>query len=144
MKIAIYLCLCCLAAPALAAEPIAKLVPIDAKLSEPFGVDFDQSGTMYVIEYGAHRLIKVKDGHAEVIAGNGQKGFAGDGGPATAAQLNSPHNIAITPNGDIFIADTFNSRVRKIDGKSGVITTFAGSGKRAFGGDGGPAASADF
>src|SRR4029079_12576202 len=95
-------------------------------------------------EYGAHRLIRVKDGHAEVVAGNGEKGFGGDGGPAKGAELNSPHNIAITPGGDIFIADTFNSRVRRIDGKSGVISTFAGTGKRAFGGDGGTASAADF
>jgi hypothetical protein len=126
------------------AEDKVSLVAIDRQISEPFGVDFDAAGTMYVIEYGAHRLIRVKDGHSEVIAGNGQKGLGGDGGPATAAQLNSPHNIAITPGGDIYIADTFNSRVRKIDGKSGVISTFAGTGEKSFSGDGGPAEKAGF
>jgi len=119
-------------------------VPIDTKLSEPFGVDFDSSGAMYVIEYGGHRLIKVKVGKAQVIAGTGEKGFSGDGGPASKAQLNSPHNLAITPDDTLFIADSFNSRVRKVDPKTGIITTFAGTGQRGFSGDGGPADKADF
>ncbi|HEV8379228.1 MAG TPA: hypothetical protein VGP99_10290 [Tepidisphaeraceae bacterium] len=144
MKTAIYLCICCMAAGAMAAESKVMVVPVDAKLSEPFGVDFDQSGVMYVIEYGGHRLIKVNDGRAEVVAGNGQKGFGGDGGAATAAQLNSPHNIAIGPGGDIYIADTINCRVRKIDAKTGVISTFAGTGKKGFGGDGGAAEKSEF
>src|SRR3954471_3671479 len=124
---------------ALAADARVELVAIDAKLFEPFGVDFDQSGALYVIEYGAHRLIKMVDGKAQVIAGTGQKGFSGDGGPAAVAQLNSRHKIAITPDGTIYIADSFNSRVRKIDPKSGIITTFAGTGTRGFSGDGGEA-----
>jgi DNA-binding beta-propeller fold protein YncE len=119
-------------------------VAIDAKLSEPFGVDFDESGAMYVIEYGGHRLLRVKNGHAEVVAGNGQKGFGGDGGPAAQAQLNSPHSIAIAPSGDVYIADSFNCRVRKIDAKSGIITTFAGTGQKGFSGDGAPAEKAQF
>ena len=99
---------------------------------------------MYVIEYGAHRLIRVKDGRVEVVAGNGQKGFGGDGGPAVKAQLNSPHSIAIVPGGDIYIADSFNCRVRRIDAKSGIITTFAGTGQKGFSGDGGAAQRAEF
>jgi sugar lactone lactonase YvrE len=143
MKTAICL-LCCLAAIAPAAESRVTVVPINAKLAEPFGVDFDQFGAMFVIEHGGHRLIKVKDGRAEVVAGNGQKGFGGDGGPARQSQLNSPHNIAVGPGGDIYIADTNNCRVRNIDAKSGVINTFAGTGKKGFGGDGGAASAADF
>src|SRR6266850_7808680 len=126
------------------AEAKVSLVTVDSKLQMPFGIDFDQTGAMYVIEYEAHRLIKVKDGRAEVVAGNGQKGFAGDGGPSTTAQLNSPHSIAIGPGGDIYIADTLNCRVRKIDSKSGVISTFAGTGQKGFGGDGGAAGNAEF
>src|SRR3954470_12659759 len=144
MRIAISICLCCMAAGDLAAETRVSLVSVEAKLSEPFGVDFDQTGAMYVIEYGGHRLIKVIDGKVKVIAVTGQKGFSGGGGPAAEAQLNSPHNIAITPGGDIFIADSFNSRVRKIDPKNGVIKTFAGTGQRGFSGEGGPADKADF
>lgn len=144
MKTIIAICICCIAAGTLAAEATVSLVPVDTKLSEPFGVDFDQANSMYIIEYGAHRLIKVTDGKAQGIAGTGRKGFGGDGGPATQAQLNSPHSIAVAPNGNIFIADSFNSRVRKIDPKSGIISTFAGTGNRGFGGDGEPADKADF
>src|SRR5947209_8195740 len=142
MKITSYLLLCLLPAVVCAGYWRVSEVPIDAKLSEPFGVDFDDSGAMYVIEYGGHRLIRVKDGHAEVIVGNGQKGFGGDGGPAAKAQLNSPHSIAITPNADVYIADSFNCRVRKIDAKTRIITNFAGTGEKSFGGDGGPAEKA--
>ncbi len=144
MKIAICLLVYCLASVASAAESKISLVPSDAKLSEPFGVDFDQSGAMYVIEYGGHRLIRVKDGRAEVVVGNGQKGSGGDGGPAAKAQLNSPHSMAIAPSGDVYIADSFNCRVRKIDAKSGMITTFAGTGQKGFSGDGGAAQKAEF
>jgi len=129
---------------AVAAESKVTVVTVDTKLAEPFGVDFDQSGTMYLIDYGSHRLIKVKDGRAEVIAGNGQKGFAGDGGPAGKSRFNSPHNIAIGPGGGIYIADTVNCRVRKIDAKSGMISTFCGTGEKGFGGDGGAASAAEF
>src|SRR5213075_3265574 len=144
MKTTIWLLVCSLAAAASAAEPKVTLAPIDGLLSEPFGVDFDRSGVMYVIEYGSHRLIRVKDRQPEAIAGNGQKGSGGDGGPANAAQLNSPHSIAIAQSGDIFIADSFNCRVRKIDAKTGMITTFTGTGEKGFGGDGGPANKAEF
>src|SRR4051812_26030851 len=66
------------------------------ELAMPFGVAFDDSGAMYVIEYSAHRLVKWS-GRATVLAGNGQKGFAGDGGPSTAAQFDSPHSLAVGP-----------------------------------------------
>src|SRR2546423_9328609 len=114
MRTALCLIVCSLAAVASAAHPKISLVPIEANLSEPFGVDFDQSGAMDVIEYGGHRLIRVKNARVEVVAGNGQKGFGGDGGPAARAQLNSPHSIAIAPGGDVYIADSFNCRVRRI------------------------------
>src|SRR5882724_8441486 len=144
MRTAFWLVVCSIAAVASAAQPRVTLVQIGAQLSEPFGVDFDQSGAMYVIEYGGHRLIRVKDGRVEVVAGVGQKGFGCDGGPAARAPLSSPHSIAIAPNGDVYIADSFNCRVRKIVGKSGIISTFAGTGQKGFSGDGGAAAKAEF
>ena len=144
MRLTSYLLLMLLPTTAWAGYWRVDEVKINAKLSEPFGVDFDQSGAMYVIEYGGHRLIRVKDGRVEVVAGVGQKGFGGDGGPAARAALNSPHNIAIARGGDVYIADSFNCRVRKIDGKSGMITTFAGTGQKGFSGDGGAAAKAEF
>ncbi len=129
---------------------LADAVMVDAgwkgepKLSKPFGVEFDESGAMYVIEYD-HRLIRVsRDGGAAVLAGNGQAGFSGDGGPSAKALLNRPHNVAVGPGGDIYISDTNNFRVRKIDAKTGVISTFAGTGVKGFSGDGGRAAEAQF
>lgn len=118
---------------------------IEAKLDEPFGVDFDRKGNMYIAEYAGHRVLKVDGkGLLTVVAGSGEKGNGGDGGPARKAQFNMMHNLVVHPSGDIYVADTLNHRVRKIDMQTGTITTFAGSGKKSYGGDGGPAAKADF
>src|SRR5438552_18434473 len=74
--------------------------------------------------------------------GTGEKGFAGDGGPATAALLNGPFDIAFDSAGNLYFSDTFNHRIRRVDGQSGVITTVAGNGEGGYGGDGGPAVGA--
>jgi outer membrane protein assembly factor BamB len=115
------------------------------KLFEPFGVDFDKSGTMYIVEMGG-RLLKVDDkGILTVVAGTAnKKGDAGDGGPAAKALFNGPHSLAIAANGDVYIADTWNNRVRKLDAKTGTIATIAGTGAKGFSGDGGPALKAHF
>jgi len=76
------------------------------------------------------------------VAGMGEKGFGGDGGPAVAARLDQPFDVAFDRAGNLYFSDTFNHRVRKVDAKSGVITTVAGNGKKAFAGDGGPATDA--
>ena len=76
------------------------------------------------------------------IAGNGQKAYSGDGGPATAASLNMPHEIQFDAAGNLYIAERDNHVVRKVDAKTGVISTFAGTGAPGFSGDGGPAARA--
>jgi hypothetical protein len=115
----------------------------EPKLSKPFGVDFDEAGAMYVIEYD-HRLIKYAGGQATIMAGNGKSGFWGDGGPSEKSMLSRPHNVAVGPGGDIYISDTNNFRVRKIDAKTRVISTFAGTATKGFLGDGGPAAEAHF
>ena len=116
------------------------------QLRQPFGVDFDHAGNMFIVEMEAgQRVLKVDlQGLLTIIAGNGQKGNAGDGGPAAQATFNGLHNLAMSPNGDLFLADTFNGRIRKIDAKTGVISTFAGNGTKGFGGDGGPVAKAAF
>jgi DNA-binding beta-propeller fold protein YncE len=118
----------------------------DAKLRGPFAVDFDKAGNMYIAEMGGHRVRKIdaKSGALTTIAGTGEKGDGGDGGPALKAQFNSPHYLAVAANGDVYVADTLNNRVRKIDGKTGVITTVAGTGEKGFSGDGGPANKAKF
>jgi DNA-binding beta-propeller fold protein YncE len=118
----------------------------ECKLHEPFGTEFLPDGTMVIVEMsGGNRVVHVdKAGRLTVIAGTGTKGFSGDGGPAKAAQLDGVHNLAIAPNGDIYLSDAWNLRIRKIDGKSGIITTFAGTGVKGFSGDGGAADKADF
>ena len=115
-------------------------------LREPFGTEFLPDGTLAIIEMvSGNRLLRVdKAGIMKVIGGTGMKGYSGDGGDARKAQINGVHNIAVTPEGDIFLSDAWNYRVRKISGKTGIITTFAGTGKKGFSGDGGPADKAEF
>ena len=116
-----------------------------SKLIAPFGVGFDGNKTLYFVEMTGHRLRKIdQDGLVTTVAGTGRVGNGGDGGPAARSELNGPHSLAVAKNGDIFVADTWNNRVRKIDTRTGVITNVAGTGKKGFSGDGGPATAADF
>jgi len=119
---------------------------VESKLQEPFGIEFDKAGNAYLAELSGGRLMKIDSkGVLTVVAGAlGKKGYSGDGGPASAALFNGMHNLAVHPSGDIYLADTFNSTVRKIDAKTGVITTVAGTGKKGFSGDGGPGPKAEF
>jgi DNA-binding beta-propeller fold protein YncE len=118
---------------------------IQAKLTGPFGVAFDRSGNLFIVEMTGQRVRKVdRNGVLTTIAGTGQKGDSGDGGPAIAARFHGPHSLAVAANGDIYVSDTWNNRVRRIDGQTGVITAFAGTGEKGFSGDGGPALQAKF
>ena len=76
------------------------------------------------------------------VVGTGEKGFAGDDGPATAALLNGPFDVAFDAAGNLYFSDTFNQRIRRVDAATGIITTIAGNGEQGYGGDGGPAVSA--
>ncbi len=119
--------------------------PKPDKLDTPFGIDFDAAGNMLIVELSGGRIHKLDTaGKFTTIAGDGSKAYSGDGGPAGEATFNGMHNVAVTPAGDIYIADSWNHCIRKIDGKTGIITTFAGTGKAGFSGDGGPAAKAAF
>jgi len=116
-----------------------------AKITSPFGTAFDGEGTLYFVEMLGHRLRKIgPDALVTTLAGTGREGHGGDDGPAARAELNRPHSLAATRNGDIFIADTWNNRVRKFDARSARITNVAGTGHKGFSGDGGPAVLADF
>jgi hypothetical protein len=125
------------------AEKIVVLASGDLK--EPFAIDWDKSGNAYIAEMGGNRISLLdKGGKLSVFAGTGEKGLSGDGGPASKAQFNGPHHLLFGPDGDLYIADTFNNCVRKIDLKTGVVTRVAGTGKKGFSGEGGSAASAEF
>ena len=113
-----------------------------AQLSEPEGVAVDGAGNLYITDSFNHRIRKVDlTGTISTVAGNGERGFAGDGGPAVEAQLSSPQAVAVDGTGNLYIADTFNGRIRRVD-LTGTITTIAGNGERGFAGDGGPAVEA--
>ncbi|MCW3094164.1 MAG: hypothetical protein JWP81_5233 [Ferruginibacter sp.] len=102
----------------------------------------DAAGNMYIAVPDRHLVMKLAPtGIYSVLAGNGIYGFSGDGGQATAAQLRNPWNVAVDALGNVFIADNYDNRIRKV-APTGVITTFAGNGSAGFSGDGGPAISA--
>ena len=115
---------------------------IQAQLDAPSGVVVDGAGNLYIADLANHRIRKVDStGTITTIAGTGERGFGGDGGPATQARLNYPYGVAVDGAGNLYIADLANHRIRKVD-STGTITTFAGTGERGFGGDGGPASQA--
>lgn len=114
-----------------------------AKINGPMGVYADLLGNVLICDIGNGRIRKVSPiGIISTIAGNGTYGFAGDGGLATLASFRDPTAITEDTCGNIYIADVFNNRIRKIDHTTGRISTVAGSGIRNYSGDGGPATSA--
>ncbi len=117
----------------------------DARLSAPFGLAFDADKNLLFVEMTGHRLCKVDlKGRLTVLAGTGMKGHEGDGGPAAKATFNNMHGLAVGPDGSVYLADTGNNCVRRLDPKMGTVTAFAGTGEKGFDGDGGPAAKAKF
>ena len=113
-----------------------------ALLSFPNGLAFDGDGNLFISDSNNNRIRRVSpEGIITTVAGIGTAGFSGDGGPATSAQLRYPLGIQLDANGNLFIADAHNNRIRKVT-PAGIITTVAGDGTDGFGGDGGPAESA--
>jgi sugar lactone lactonase YvrE len=108
----------------------------EAQLNAPTGLALDPNGVLYIADTQNDRIRRVDAaGIISTVAGNGTAGFGGDAGPAVAAQINKPEAIALGPTGDLYVADTQNGRVRRVD-SGGNITTVAGNGTAGFAGDG--------
>ncbi len=116
----------------------------NAELAMHLGVALDSSGNLYIADTGNNRIRKVTvaTGVITTVAGNGTQGYSGDGGPATNAELKQPLGTALDSDGNLYIADTLNDRIRKVTVATGIITTVAGNGTQGYSGDGGPATNA--
>lgn len=116
-----------------------------AQLNNPFAVARGPDGALYICDVDNQRIRRVTaDGKISTYAGNGQRGYNGDGGPATNAALNEPYELAWDKGGNLFFVERLNHLVRRMDVKTGVISTVAGTGKLGFSGDGGAAKTAQF
>lgn len=112
-----------------------------AELSGPYSLAVDAAGNLYICDFAAAVVREVSNGVITTIAGDGVQGYRGDQGPATEAQLDGPSGIAVDAAGDVFIADTYNNRIRKVS--KGIITTVVGNGTAGYSGDKGQAAVAE-
>lgn len=110
---------------------------IDARLNVPQGMDVDATGNLFIADTDNQRIRRVDSvtGIISTIAGTGLRGFFGDGGPATNARLRSPWDVTVDNVGNLYIADRFNHRIRRVDTATGIITTVAGNGGTFFNGD---------
>jgi len=117
---------------------------LNAGLGNAFDVDFDKADNMYIVQkyHNVVRKVNKSTGIITTIAGNGTAGYSGDNVLGAQAQLNDPISVAVDSFGNIYIADHFNERIRKVDGTTGIITTIAGTGVNGYSGDGGLAINA--
>lgn len=118
----------------------------EININQPFGVEVGPNGALYVTEVGHHRVWRVdlKTGKAAVVAGNGKEGYSGDGEAATQASLNEPYEVRFDAEGNMYFVEMVGAVIRRVDAKTGLISTIAGTGKPGYGGDGGPATQAQF
>jgi hypothetical protein len=115
---------------------------IEAELNRPYGIAVDLDNNLYIADSFNYRIRRVTpNGVINTVAGNGIRGFGGDGGPATMAQMSIPRGVLVDPEANIFIVDRDNHRIRIVT-PAGIISTMAGAGTAGFSGDGGPAVSA--
>ena len=117
---------------------------IDASLSDPTSVAVGRNGNLYIADSGNQRIreVDLRTGVISTVAGNGATGFTGDGGPAIDASLSDPTSVAVGPQGNLYIVDRYNNRIRKVSLATGDISTVVGNGTAGFTGNGGPALSA--
>ncbi|HXW16835.1 MAG TPA: choice-of-anchor D domain-containing protein [Candidatus Acidoferrales bacterium] len=115
-----------------------------AQLNNPYGLAVDSAGNVYIADANNQRIRKVNasTGDISTVAGNGTEGYSGDSGPATNAELYFPQGVAVDIAGNLYIVDTYNNRIRKVN-TSGMISTVAGNGTPGYSGDGDPATSAE-
>jgi len=112
-----------------------------APINNPFGLVIGPDGALYWAEFGSHRILRLDlaSRKISVVAGNGTRGYSGDGGPANKAQLNTPHEVRFDSKGNIYVAERDNHVVRYVDMKTLIISTAAGTNMAGFSGDGGTA-----
>lgn len=123
--------------------PARAGIALQSTLGTPRALAYDTAGNLYIADTRNHQVLRVDTAEKlTVVAGTGRQGFAGDGGPATNAELNTPSGIAVDSAGNVFVADTGNGRVRRIAIADGTINTVAGSGVAGFSGDNGQAVTA--
>jgi sugar lactone lactonase YvrE len=117
----------------------------DTRVNNPYGVLVGRDGALYFCDLDNQRIrrLDLKTRRTIDIAGNGERGYAGDGRRATAGSLNMPHEIAFDSPGHLYIAERDNHVVRKVDRSTGVMSTLAGTGSAGFSGDDGPASKAE-
>ncbi len=116
----------------------------EASLNDPYDVRLDSRGSVYIADYGNNRIRMVtQDGMIQTVAGTGEPGYSGDGGPAKDARLNGPYGIFVDDEDRLLIADSFNHVIRRVN-DDGIIMTIFGSGQQGYSGDGGPASAASF
>ena len=154
MRTLALLALCCCLLPAQSTVTIAGTgsagfsgdggPATQAQVNNPYGLVVGPDGALYFCEIGNHRVrrLDLKTHTISTVAGSGQKGYSGDGGPALQASLNEPYEVGFDAAGNMYFAEMQNHVVRRVDAKTRIITTVAGTGSPGFGGDGGPAAQA--
>jgi sugar lactone lactonase YvrE len=154
MKFATGMCAVAIALVALRAAPLQTVSTLvgtgvagygDEQVNNPYGLVIGPDRGLYFCDLDNQRIrrLDLATKRVTTIAGNGQKGYSGDGGPATSASLNMPHEIRFDRNGDLYIAERDNHVIRKVNARTGIISTVAGTGKPGFSGDGGQGTSAE-
>lgn len=126
--------------------PDGGTAAVQAPVDQPFGVELGPSGALYITNIGQHRVLRLdrSSGQLTSVAGNGTKGYSGDGGPADKAQLNEPYEVRFDAQRNMYFVEMQNHLVRRVDARDGTISTVAGTPQAGYDGDDGPARAAQF